>query len=747
MHGTINIQLANGRNHSIGGTIIGPRHIISVTGRETLEVTALKNGKIEGAISYFQPSPVPSVFPVKEVYVVESTGDEPAGAAAVFLLAKTLPKTVLYTTLTGTDLAAPNTLPANVKLTGWNGSHKTEAGGVMDKKESSDLKLVYTVTDGPALMGSAIWTSAYEKISVFGFHYQNGTGVPMTADKLEKIDKWMRRTDIDKSTGKEITELDAAGKMSKAEIRGITIDKGDLDKWPWNTHGLLRLKDKHETSYASATIIGPRHIVTAMHNLAASIGTTISGRYGEELEKYIKRSGEPAESYWPCFTGESLGKAGNPEDHEPYKPLDTIFKENRLTDVWQGGSIGDIALLTLKGNLEDGDIKDFLSDDFILEPVTGENLPEGTPVFIAGYPNKKNGRMWFAKGRIVSTRPDDFYFSADTVSTGSSGSAVWTYEGVFNGNKRRRLVGITSGGASDEPGCERGTLITGDIYRKLMEWLDFKKKVTDFTRELKSAAIPDRVKAAGKLGDLESLAITAIPALIASLGHTSNELNEEAARALGKICANADTCEKPLVGNTLIGMLESVDLDEKVKFAAAAALVSVDPFEAGRYFESIDRLAVFVKVFEDTAKDDALRASAVQAVGVVGGQFQNIESNMNIIFYVCQKLIRALDEKTDTVKKAALAGLENMKVKAAPAVDKLVNLLGREPGNLLNIDIMYALGAIIPPALAQLKISVILAKDALLKVTALKGSPDERIKDTARYIYPIIKIAVIHAEK
>lgn len=194
MHGTINIQSANGDNHSIGGTIIGPRHIVSATDRETLEVTALRNGQIEGAISYYQPSPVPSVFPVTDVYIVESPGGGHTGTIAAFLLEKTLPKTVLYKTLLDTDLAAPDPLPGQIKLTGWNGNHKTDAGGKIDKEESSERELLYTVTAGSILMGSAIWTSAYEKITVFGFHYQNGMGIPVTADKLEKIDKWMRRT-------------------------------------------------------------------------------------------------------------------------------------------------------------------------------------------------------------------------------------------------------------------------------------------------------------------------------------------------------------------------------------------------------------------------------------------------------------------------------------------------------------------------------------------------------------------------
>ncbi|MCP3942319.1 MAG: hypothetical protein GY710_12635 [Desulfobacteraceae bacterium] len=748
MHGTINIELKIGGNHLIGGMIIGPRHIISVMCRETIKFTALKNGTMEGAISYHQTLPLCLAIPVKEVHYIESSQGKSRGSIVLFLLEKTLPKSILYKTLLDTDLVVQNSLPDKVKLTGWNRNQKSEIIREIDKKKCNGQKFLYTKVAGSIPMGGAIWIMAHEKIKVLGFHCHKAVGIPITTGKLEKIDKWIRTTDMDKSTGKEINELDGTGKMSKAQIRGITIDVCDMERWPWHTHGLLRLMGKPKSPYASATIIGPRHLVTAQHNLAHSVATNDTRQYAKAVETYIKQQGQPpTEGYWPCFTGESLGKADNPENYEPHKPLETIFEENRLTKVWQGGAIGDIALLTFKDNLEESIIKNFLSDDLILEPITRENLPPGTPVFIAGYPNNKNGRMWFAKGMVLSTGTDVFYFSCDTVGTGSSGSAIWTYEGVFNGVKRRRLVGINSGGVSDEPGSSRGALINKKIYRKLKNWLDYKKKVVEYTRELNCGPISNRIKSAGKLGDMESLAVKAIPELLNCLSQADNGLKEEAARALGKICANVKIAKEPHVRNMLITMLEFKKLNEKVKFAMAMALISVNSFEAARYFESIDRLKIFVGTFEETGNDEDLRVSAVQALGIIGSQFSSIESNKVIIAYVCQKLLQVLDDQSQVLKKAALTGLAAMKLKAVPAGEKLVVILGREPGNLLDMDIMYALGAIIPSALEKSLISMELAKRAVNKINPLKGSSVKSVREAAHYTYPIIKLAIIKAQK
>lgn len=173
----------------------------------------------------------------------------------------------------------------------------------------------------------------------------------------------------------------------------------EAEKWPWRVHGHLEMVFSDTTRYiGTGTLVGPRHVLTAGHNLYDHVkGKAPSEIYffpGQSGHKTPWLSGSVAAVIHPTYR-----KAGTPEKRKAH----------------------DMGLVILEKPL--GDELGFLG---LVAPDAHDQKP--TDVNVSGYPGSpgKGTFLYTMSGKVMGydNARQRIYYDADT-SAGQSGGGVW----------------------------------------------------------------------------------------------------------------------------------------------------------------------------------------------------------------------------------------------------------------------------------------------------------------------------------
>jgi TPR repeat protein/V8-like Glu-specific endopeptidase len=220
--------------------------------------------------------------------------------------------------------------------------------------------------------------------------------------------------------------------------------------WPYSIHGRLQMIFQKETLMGSGVMVGPRHVLTAGHNL-----------YDHD------RGGWATEVIFAPGRNEDTYPFGDARGRKLLTFKEWVDPVNRDKDAY------DLGLVIL-----DSPLGDYTGWSGLLSgPVI---LFEGREMSLTGYPgNKGQGRyqttqMWTGRGEIESSmkRGEQFLYKMDTFG-GQSGSALWDEKEVVT-------FGIHS---KEEKGKDNlGVRLSEAKFKCILEeWLGAQNKAVPLT--------------------------------------------------------------------------------------------------------------------------------------------------------------------------------------------------------------------------------------------------------------------------
>jgi V8-like Glu-specific endopeptidase len=221
----------------------------------------------------------------------------------------------------------------------------------------------------------------------------------------------------------------------------------ETDVYPYRVHGHLIMTFPNGKTYiGSGTLVGPRHVLTAGHNVYEKK----LGGYATEITFVAARNGDDA----------------------PYK--DIAVRRILTFQEWIKASTDDpddpshdhdMAMLILTKDVGDQ------TGWFGIAQLDNTELKDSS-INVTGYPGtvkgeKKYGReMWTGQGPVVSLGGANLFSYYVDTTPGSSGSGVW---GTWDGLDGYHVVGIHVTGSRLGNSASR---ITAAKFNRLVSWLN-----------------------------------------------------------------------------------------------------------------------------------------------------------------------------------------------------------------------------------------------------------------------------------
>lgn len=243
---------------------------------------------------------------------------------------------------------------------------------------------------------------------------------------------------------KEILEFETTQENILTDIDRRTVVKNP-SLWPNSIHGQLTLEFPSINGSGSGVLIGPRHLLTAGHNI-----------YGKDPEK--KHYNE-----WAKSISVHLGRNKN----EGFKKRNVIKIYTFEEWVQKGDNEFDLALLILDETIgyETGWAglaalpNDALKNMEAKFKVTG--YPGDCP--LEGAKEEKGKIMMFHKNNLNTIENEILTYDIDTFK-GQSGSGIWV-----NINKMPYIVGIHTKGGNK---FNSGVRISKNKFDEIIKWMD-----------------------------------------------------------------------------------------------------------------------------------------------------------------------------------------------------------------------------------------------------------------------------------
>jgi V8-like Glu-specific endopeptidase len=219
--------------------------------------------------------------------------------------------------------------------------------------------------------------------------------------------------------------------------------------YPYAVHGSVLVTFPNGTFLSGGTLIGPRHVLTAGHN----IYDAAKGGFATKV-LFRPPSG-----------------AGNDPDRPVAARLLLTFREwvhasDRSRDIPSPAE--DMGLIVLAEDV--GERAGWLG---IAQFEAARELAKDR-INVTGYPWSVEGKktackqMWTSGGVVTAVGSGILSHNART-SPGVGGAAIW---GIWPGRDEPLVVGVHAAGSPTPDGIRRGSRITRSKFAKLVEWLN-----------------------------------------------------------------------------------------------------------------------------------------------------------------------------------------------------------------------------------------------------------------------------------
>lgn len=239
----------------------------------------------------------------------------------------------------------------------------------------------------------------------------------------------------------------------KALVRNVDrrhqVEWPRTQEWPYRVQGHLIMEFPHGRYTGSGTLIGPRHVLTAGHNLydprAEQWATKVLFAPGRHEDQY------PFGDYKGCvlLTHEKWREKGDEQYDVGMVILDSAI----------GTQIGWLGLLSFSP---------------VLDHLSSNHLLKEWPVLITGYPADKgtgdyySTQMWEMRNEIKDVTEKQLFYDIDTWE-GQSGSAVW---GEYLSREGYYTVGVHTYKEKEYTRKgNRGTRLSEEVFNLILNWL------------------------------------------------------------------------------------------------------------------------------------------------------------------------------------------------------------------------------------------------------------------------------------